>query len=126
MIEHGASSLGLMMTEFPAARAGASFFTAMKRGWLNGCDLRKNALRMNTKGSAYSDLGHHPKRNALNVIQKGAVSWCNKRLIGSEERCIVDPDDCHHLFATRGTTLTAIQVLGKAGISFPEWVGQSA
>lgn len=32
----GASSLGFTMTELPAASAGAIFFSAMRRGWLNG------------------------------------------------------------------------------------------
>lgn len=35
----GASSLGLTMTELPAASAGAIFLIAMSRGWLNGWDV---------------------------------------------------------------------------------------
>jgi len=34
------TSEGFTMTEFPAARAGAIFFIAMKRGWLKGCHHR--------------------------------------------------------------------------------------
>ena len=35
-IERGAFSEGLMMIEFPAARAGASFLMVMRRGWFQG------------------------------------------------------------------------------------------
>ena len=46
----GASSLGLTMTEFPAASAGAIFLSAMRRGWLNGCEVERASVGIAESG----------------------------------------------------------------------------
>ena len=72
----GANSLGLTITELPAANAGAIFLMAINMGWLKGCQNHRYSAMIEIT-ITYSNLSNYAERNALNIVKQRSLGGCN-------------------------------------------------
>lgn len=71
-----------MITELPAASAGASFLTDMSKGWLKGCTLHQDKPCDHHRVEyAHCNLSHTAQWDSLHVVQKQTSSRLNASLL---------------------------------------------